>query len=124
MYRRDSQDKEWQKVKEVVRKRDRLDRLQKVLTPAEYSLVRRNAGPLIHTLDPAHSLPASKYPELIYKSYNIVLLNRWSHSQLDACRDPITGENISSEERDAWWIRILKGDTEQYEYLRYKGLIK
>ena len=46
MYRRDSQDKEWQKVKEVVRKRDRLDRLQKVLTPAEYSLVRRNAGPL------------------------------------------------------------------------------
>lgn len=124
MYRRDSQDKEWQKVKEVVRKRDRLDRLQKVLTPAEYSLVRKNAGPLIHILDPAHYLPASKNPELIYKSYNIVLLNRWSHSQLDACRDPITGENISPEERDAWWTRILKGDTNQYEYLRYKGLIK
>lgn len=124
MYRRDSQDKEWQKVKELVRKRDRFDRLQKVLTPAEYSIVKKNAGPLIHVLDPAHYLSAGQHPDLIYKSYNIVLLNRWSHSQLDACRDPVTGTPVSPEEKSDWWIRILKGDPKQYEYLKYKGIVK
>lgn len=124
MYRRDSQDQKWQEVKNIVVKRDKFDRLQKVLTPAEYKIVKRNAGPLINTLDPAHYLPAGQYPDLIYKSYNIVLLNRWSHSQLDACRDPVNGTPISLEERDNWWIRILKGNSNQYNYLKYKELVK
>lgn len=122
--RRDSNDKDWQKVREVVIKRDRFDRLQKVITPAEFNILKGNAGPLIQVLDPAHYLPAGQHPELIYKSYNIVLLNRWSHSQLDSCRDPIHGVPITLEERDNWWVKILKGNPSQYAYLKNKGLIK
>ena len=59
----------------------------------------------------------------MYDENNICLLNRYSHSNLDSSRDPITGEYIDSSQVKAWWIRILKGNINQYNYLEEKGLL-
>ena len=121
--RRDSNDVKWREVKEKVLQRDRSCRLCKILSPQEYSILRKNAGALLFTLDPAHYLPVGQYPELCYKSYNICLLNRFSHSMLDSYKNPITSTSITKEEVQNWWLRILKGDLAQYNYLKEKGLI-
>ena len=50
---------------------------------------------------------------------NIILLNRFSHENLDSCKDPITGERISPQERDDWWRRLI--GSEQYDILIEKA---
>lgn len=124
MHRRGPDDKEWKEVREKVRQRDKVDRMLRIVTPVELILLKKKAGPLIHTLDPAHFLPVSARPDLCYKTYNIVLLNRWSHTNLDYYKHPITGEPITKEEVRKWWIRILKGNKSQYEYLKSLNLIR
>lgn len=121
--RRDSNDKEWLETKEKVKQRDKKDRMLKVVTVQEMMLLRKNGGHWLNQLDPAHINPVGRYPEWCYDPQNIVLLNHYSHSNLDSCRDPITGRQISAEERDAWWLRIIKGDKEQYEYLKEHGML-
>ena len=121
--RRDSNDAKWQEVKEKVRNRDKVDRMLKVLNPVEYRVMKSNAGYLLNTLDPAHYLAVSDRPDLCYKSYNIVLLNRYSHECLDSFKDPVTGEPITKEEVRLWWDRILKSDTTQYQYLKSQNLV-
>lgn len=121
--RRDSNDKKWQQVKEIVRNRDKTDRILKAISTQEYLILKKNAKHLINVLDPAHYIPVSKDSSLCYKSYNIVLLNRYSHTNLDYCKHPITGENITKEEVQIWWEKILKTDKDQYMYLKHKGLI-
>lgn len=121
--RRSSQDKEWQAVKEEVRKRDKGDRILRVITPLEYLMLKKNAGYFLNILDPAHYIAVSDNPSLIYEKNNIVILNRFSHSNLDNFRDPITSQSITKEEAQKWWERILKGNKEQYEFLKDKGLI-
>ena len=123
MGRRDSNDKEWQAVKERVRFRDKEDRILKILTGPEYLILKRNAGIQLQILDPAHYLAVSERPDLCYKSYNIVLLNRYSHENLDRFKNPINGDPITKEEVKEWWIRILKGNKVQYDYLLNKNLI-
>lgn len=122
--RRDSSDLEWKKVKERVFKRDSSCRLCKVLRMNEYLILKGNAGSLINVLDPAHYLAVSARPDLCYKSYNICALNHYSHTMLDDCKSPIDGHPISKEEAQAWWIRILKGNEDQYSFLRSKNLIE
>lgn len=106
--RRDRYDEKWQELKEIVRKRDRQDRLYKVLTVKEGILLQKYAPKkLLKILDLAHVFPVSVFPHMCYLPTNIVLLNRWSHENLDACKDPITGKPISKEIRDKWWIRLV-----------------
>ena len=121
--RRDSNDKEWREVKDKVRQRDKRDRMDYIVTPLERTLLKMNAGYNIDTLDPAHINPVGRYPEWCYDENNIVLLNHFSHSCLDNCRDPIRGEPISVEERDRWWLRIIKVNKKQYEYLKEHGML-
>ena len=121
--RRSSNDKEWQAVKDKVFNRDKGDRILRVLTPQEALVLRKNAGHFLNTLDPAHYIAVSERPDLCYKSYNIVALNRFSHDNLDHFRDPVTAEPITKEEVQVWWERILKGDPTQYNYLKSKELI-
>ena len=117
-------DQKWKDVKEVVFKRDNYqDRILKVITYKEYLLLKKNAGSLLNILDPAHYRAVSELPEEIYNPNNIIALNRFSHSNLDSFRDPIDGHNISKEEVNNWWIRILKGNKKQYQELVDKGLI-
>lgn len=106
--RRDKNDERWQAVKEEVRSRDQSkDRIYRVLTMKEALLLRKKAPRcLLEKLDAAHIWPVSIYPDLMYDKNNIVLLNRYSHENLDNMRDPVTGESLTYEERQAWWEKI------------------
>ena len=124
MGRRDSNDQEWIKTKKKVRERDNeTDRMSRICTAVEYNVLRKKAKFLLNTLDPAHYLPVSERPDLCYDYNNIVLLNRYSHEMLDSFKDPIYGNPISREQVREWWVRILKGNKEQYKYLEERGLI-
>lgn len=106
--RRDSSDAKWREVKARVKKRDaNKDRILRVLTVKE-ALMLQKKGPnvMLQRLDAAHIWPVSIYPDLMYNDANIVMLNRWSHSNLDNLCHPITGDPISYEERQDWWRRI------------------
>ena len=46
-------------------------------------------------------------PEYYYLTEGIVLLNRASHSWLDANLNPLTGKSIDKEEVYGWWEFIL-----------------
>lgn len=58
-------------------------------------------------LDPAHVLGAGPFPHLMYVECNVVLLNRYSHDNLDYFKDPITGKSIDKETHEKWWRRIV-----------------
>ena len=105
--RRTSDDLEWKAVKETVMKRDRgVCRLVRVVTPGEMMVLRKNAGPYLQRLDPAHIFPVGVHADLCYLASNLVLLNHYSHSNLDNMLSPLDGRPISREERDKWWKRI------------------
>lgn len=122
--RRDSNDKEWQRVKEEVKKRDKeIDRMIKVCSPVEYILYKKNAGNLINIIDPAHVIPVSEDFKGLYKSCNICSISRWAHSNLDSFKSPITGQPISKEEINNWWLRILYSDKNQFkEFIEWRNL--
>jgi len=120
MARRDSNDKKWQEVKKDVVLRDmNMCRLLAVLDLKEYAIYNKFAGRRFTKLDPAHVFAVSSYPHLCYELDNIVLLNRYSHTMLDSCKNPLDGTNISKAERDNWWKRII--GLELYEKLQYKN---
>lgn len=116
--RRDSNDKKWKEVKKIVYDRDNKScRLSRVLNVIEALTLQRNAKQFLQTIDPAHYLAVSERPDLCYDANNIVCLNRYSHSNLDSGKSPIDGHQISREEVHDWWLRILKGNEKQYNYL-------
>jgi len=118
MTKRGKDDIQWQSLKENVTKRDKeYCRLVKILSVQEAYLLIEKAGSQLKILDPAHYRARSERPDLKYVPENVVLLNRFSHGNLDDCKHPITGKNISRQERNDWWIRILKGNKEQFDYL-------
>ena len=123
--RRDSSDKEWKKVKDIVKDRDKNTcRLLRILSISEAFMLKRNAGSLLNTVDAAHYRPVSERPDLIYDPNNIVCLNRYSHSNLDDFKDPIDGHSILPEDAERWWRRILSFNKSQYSYLKTNGLLK
>lgn len=114
--RRSSADKKWQETKNIVKKRDNnACRLVKVLSALEYMMLRKNAGFNLQRLDPAHIISVGEHPEYCYETWDICLLNHYSHSLLDSCKDPISAKPITKKEVEKWWIRILQGNKEQYK---------
>jgi len=109
MGRRDSSDERWQELKKKITKRDRkICRLSRILTVQEVIMITKKAPQkLLEKLDHAHVLSVGCFPHMCYNDKNVVLLNRWSHENLDNCKSPITGENITKEERDDWWKKII-----------------
>lgn len=120
MGRRDKDDLRWQELKKKVRKRDgNRDRILKIASAKEAMALKRFAPPVaLRTLDNAHLKPVGRYPYLCYDSDNVYLLNRWSHENLDSCRNPFTGKSITYEEREEFWKRIA--GPEIYEELEQK----
>lgn len=107
-HRRDSQDKEWQAVKQFVYDRDKgTDRIVPVLRIQEAHDLRRNAGHLLQILDPAHVVPVSKASSMCYDEDNVILLNRYSHDNLDHNRCPVTGRRLTRNQVHQWWARIV-----------------
>ena len=113
--RRDSKDPEWKRVKKEVKDRDNGQcRLSKILPLRDLLILQKNAGQFMKTIDSAHIISVASNPKIMYESCNIVLLNRYSHTNLDSGKDPIDGHDITREEVEAWWVKILKGNKKQY----------
>lgn len=126
--RRDSNDKEWTRVKREVSSRDNgVDRIIKCLNLKEALILKKKGGILLERKDPAHIIAVSENESIMYEACNIVTLNRYSHEMLDSFRDPVDGHNITKDEAIKWWLRILKTDKEQYrkfmELLKSKELV-
>lgn len=120
-YRRSSKDEKWVALKERVRKRDKSCRLLKLLTVKEMLMIQRYApGKLLATYDVAHVMGCGTYPHMTYNDKNCILLNRYSHENLDNYKSPITGERITSEEVAKWWERLI--GEKLYECLRKESL--
>ena len=126
--RRDSNDKEWTRVKKEVSDRDKgVDRIWKCLNLKEALILKKKGGVLLEKKDPAHIIAVSENESIMYEACNIVTLNRYSHEMLDSFRDPVDGHNITKREAVNWWLRILKTDKKQYndfmELLKSKEIV-
>ena len=125
--RRDSNDKEWTRVKKEVSDRDKgVDRIWKCLNLKEALILKKKGGVLLEKKDPAHIIAVSENESIMYEACNIVTLNRYSHEMLDSFRDPVDGHNITKREAVNWWLRILGTDKNQYndfmELLKSKNI--
>ena len=125
--RRDSNDKEWTRVKKEVSDRDKgVDRIWKCLNLKEALILKKKGGVLLEKKDPAHIIAVSENESIMYEACNIVTLNRYSHEMLDSFRDPVDGHNITKREAINWWLRILGTDKKQYndfmELLKSKNI--
>lgn len=115
-----SEDPKWDKLKEIVFKRDENTcQFMKTLKYNNYLLLRQTAGYLMATNDPAHVFGKGSHPHMKYCIDNVVTLNRWSHSCLDSSKHPITGELISAKEVYHWWTLIV--GSEEYKVLKRKS---
>lgn len=109
---KDSVDERWKEVKKVVWERDLGQcRLLKVLAIEEWSKVTGElleiANTDLYKLDCAHVLGRGSNPKLKYNVNNVILMHRLFHGRLDLFKNPVTNENISKEQRNLWWIRIV-----------------
>ena len=125
--RRDSNDKEWTRVKKEVSDRDKgVDRIWRCLNLKEALILKKKGGVLLEKKDPAHIIAVSENESIMYEACNIVTLNRYSHEMLDSFRDPVDGHNITKREAVNWWLRILGTDKKQYndfmELLKSKNI--
>ncbi len=104
------QDEKWEEVKSKLNLKRCLlvDFLIKTNQKDLLNELKRNAGPLLKIIDPAHVFPRSGYPYLKYDEDNIIPLNRFSHSMLDQGRDPIFGDRISQEMVKMYWKAFIR----------------
>jgi|LSQA01.1.fsa_nt_gi hypothetical protein len=115
-FRRGPNDEKWQEVKEKVLKRDNgSDRFFKVITAKEYCMFRYLSKHYLSKITPAHVIPVSTHPSLMYNENNLITLNITVHSRLDNNIDPITNKSINSQKVKEWWKRLL--GEEQYKAL-------
>lgn len=119
--KRTKHDPKWVALKEKVLLRDKRDQLFRVLTAKEGLLLQKVAPTrMLKQLDPAHVFPVGRYPHLCYLEDNVVLLNRWSHQNLDDCKHPVTGQPIDKVEAASWWEKIV--GKEKYKELLEEAL--
>lgn len=61
---------------------------------------------MLNTIEVAHIKGKGAFAELKYDPDNAVLCNHYSHSLLDIHKSPLTGEDITDEERTSWFRRM------------------
>ena len=116
MGKRGEDDQMWKSLVQYIRNRDKVCRLFRVLTIGEMAQLKKLAPrQQLNTFDPAHVIPASVNGTMVYEPKNIVLLNRYSHENLDLNRDPITGKRLTQNQKHQWWSRIV--GTQRYKEL-------
>jgi len=81
----------------------------------EYAKFTELSNGLEAKLDAAHVFGKGAFPHMRYVPENVVMVNRVSHNWLDTCRSPVDGKQISVEEKNKWWKRIVGAD--RYEFL-------
>ena len=82
-----------------------------------YRDIEDRSGGLHRIVDPAHVFPKGAFPSLKYDPENVIPLNRYSHTMLDQHRHPVTGEYLSPEELEGWWVFLVGKST----YFRLKS---
>ena len=120
--RRDRNDLKWKAVKLRVHKRDKNRCGFLSLCTMKEDLLLRALAPssMLSRIDCSHVFPVGSFRHMTYMEENIVLLNRWSHHNLDDCLHPVTGKAITREERDDFWKRIVGVE----RYLRLEEISK
>lgn len=115
--RRDKNDKQWQDCKKEVYKRDKSSCLLCECLSVAENIKFQESNPEFSTyiIDPAHHLPVSLHPELMYNPDNVFCLCRCHHERLDHCRNPVTGEICTSEVTEEFWQRIINKRKENLE---------
>jgi hypothetical protein len=111
--------KDAEKVKTFKTAGPRVCALLSRLAVAKIAILKENAGGLIYTVDPAHIFGRGAFPHMADDEDNIVWLNRYSHGNLDTCRDPISGTQITDEKRKEWWVWLV--GQERYKRLLLKS---
>lgn len=112
--RRDKNDIKWQECKKEVYKLDNCQCcLCKVMTVSEFLtqkqyVERRSLSINTSTIDPAHHLAVSQRPDLMYDVNNVYCLCRYHHDSLDNCRNPFNQDQITKEEVEQYWSRIIQ----------------
>lgn len=126
MHRRSNEDKEWQKTKEEVDKRDGHScRWRAILTPSEAAqFMKLEPMPsMVAQIDHAHVLPVGNNLSLTYDIDNVYCLCRWAHNHIDNLINPLTNEHMKQNEQWYWWYRIRYKKTDKYdESLDYEKL--
>ncbi len=77
---------------------------------------------MLNTIQVAHIKPKGAHADLKYDPNNAVLCNFYAHSLLDTHKDPITKLDITKEQREEWFKRMLnihKTEKEKEELLRW-----
>jgi flagella basal body P-ring formation protein FlgA len=105
-------DNRWNNLKKELIKRDNNKcRLIDILSDKEYQELKENdLCKFRKILDMAHIISRSNNIKLKYNIDNVILLNRYSHSCLDKFCNPINGKQITKDEYETWWIRIIGKD--------------
>jgi len=97
----------------MVHERDETCRIWNILTKKEKTYILQNFFDeyveLSKQLDVAHIISRSNNPSLIKEESNVVLMSRYFHQLLDEMKHPITGKNITTEERFLWFRSAVKG---------------
>jgi hypothetical protein len=117
-------DEKWEEVKKIVYERDNNEcQLIKKLSKETKELFLKKVNPqLVNIIDPAHYLSTGSYPEYKYDPDVILLLNRQSHTWIDCQCSPVTGRQISIEEKEWWWEFLLgKERKDRLDKLKNKG---
>ena len=110
-------DPQWTELLKKVWVRDRAQcRFLSICTDEERKIIEPHLWGDFKKLDGAHCIPRSQSLKLKYELRNVYLLSRRVHSCLDNCLNPFTGENISKDERDKLWVRII--GKEEWEWLQ------
>lgn len=101
-------DEEWIRVRELVFERDQYECvLYGKLSLEEVNQINPRSEFDPYLFDPAHVLPRSTHPHLVYEPENVVTLSRFFHRRLDTYQSPLTGAPISQQEHREWWARIV-----------------
>lgn len=104
-----------QKLRKELLKREKSCQLFRILTIDEkLKLKNNNIYVDYKNCDTAHVFNKSSYPWMRYELKNVVLLSRIFHNRLDENKNPITGKQMSREETNNWWIRIIGKETWDY----------
>lgn len=106
---RSSEDLEWQKTKELCRKRDKnMCIVCRLLTPGEYFLFMKSKPAYLGQIDVAHIESVGSHIEKTYDINNVVCLCRCHHQRIDSMQDLVTGKKMNSTNHSNWWTRIKK----------------
>lgn len=106
---RSSNDKQWQDVKEIVKKRDKnMCVLCKSMSSKEYGEFMKSNPTFLGKIEFAHIISVGNHVEKTYDPNNVVCLCHTHHQRLDSMLNPITGKPMKKSEHDNWWERIKK----------------